>query len=198
MANFDALEATGLSICDLLTRRIAEAMTDPADPEPKVVLAGTNDFDDVGRSPGAIITFPTITLYCYRLTVDRETRPGWSAVSSVDGLARLPLRMHFLLSAWDRTVTTELRFLGLAAQILESEPILTGGLLSGTDVWKPGEAVQVIADELGQDSMSEYFQAFSTKYRLSLPYVARVIVLEGRTEQPDERVATLTSGVTTK
>ena len=107
MAKSGALAAAGLSIRDLLVRRIAEQVPDPPGPRPEVVLAGTNDFDDVGRSPGAIINFPAISLYCYRLTVDRETRPGWSAVSSVDGVPRLPLRMHFLLSAWDTTVVTE-------------------------------------------------------------------------------------------
>jgi hypothetical protein len=206
MARFGALAAVGFSIRDLLDRRIEEVIPPPGR-RPKVVLAGTNDFDDVSRTPGAIITFPTISLYCYRVTVDRETRPGWSAVSSGDGVPRLPLRMHFLLSAWDNHVETELTFLGLAAQILESEPILTGAQLSNgvqlnadpqaipDDVWQHGEAVQVVADELGQDSMSEYFQAFSTKYRLSLPYVARVIVLEGRRDEIDERVVTLTTSV---
>lgn len=191
MAGFRALAAVGLSIRDLLIRRIAEETPEP--PRPDVVLAGTNDFDDVGRSPGAIINFPAISLYCYRLTVDRETRPGWSAVSSGDGIPRLPLRMHFLLSAWDTTVVTELEFLGLAARILESEPILTGAQLYPTGEWDSGDAVQVVADELGQDSMSEYFQAFSTKYRLSLPYVARVIVLEGRQGATDEQVVTVAS-----
>jgi hypothetical protein len=191
MAGFGALAAVGLSIRDLLIRRIAEAIPEAPGPRPDVVLAGTNDFEDVGRAPGAIIKFPAISLYCYRLTVDRETRPGWSAVSNADGVPRLPLRMHFLLSAWDKTVVTELTFLGLAAQILESEPILTDAQLYPTGGWGPGDAVQVVADELGQDSMSEYFEAFSTKYRLSLPYLARVIVLEGRPDGTDERVVTL-------
>ena len=46
--------------------------------------------------------------------------------------------------------------------------------------------------------MSEYFQAFSTKYRLSLPYVARVIVLEGRPEDTDEKVVTLAGRLETR
>lgn len=193
MAGFGALEAVSLSIRDLLSRRIAEAIPEPA-PRPQVVVAGTNDFDDVGRTPGAIIKFPAISLYCYRVTVDRETRPGWSAVSNADGIPRIPLRMHFLLSAWDATVLTELRYLGLAAQILEVESILSGTQLhpTGGD-WGPGDAIHLVADELGQDSMSEYFQAFSTKYRLSLPYLARVIVLEGRPGEPDERVVNAAS-----
>jgi hypothetical protein len=196
MAGFRALAAVGVSVRDLLIRRIAETIPDPQG-RPNVVLAGTNDFDNVG-TPGARIQFPAISLYSYRVTVDRETRSGWSAVSSSDGVPRIPLRLHLLLAAWDTTVETELVFLGLAAQILESEPILTGALLDPAGDWGPGEAIQVVADELGQDSMSEAFQALTTKYRLSLPYVARVICIEGRREPTDGRVVTVADRVEVK
>ena len=188
------MAAVGVSVRDLLIRRIAEAL--PA-AGLNVVLAGTNDFDNV-NTPGARIQFPAISLYSYRVTVDRETRPGWSAVASSDGIPRLPLRLHLLLSAWDTTVETELEFLGLAAQILESEPILIGALLDPAGDWAPGEAIQVVADELGQDSMSEAFQALTTKYRLCLPYVARVICIEGRREPTDGRVVTVADRVEVK
>ena len=58
----------------------------------------------------------------------------------------------------------------------------------------------VVADDLALDSMSEAFEALTTKYRLSLPYVARVIRINGRPEATVEGVATmaraLSAGVT--
>ena len=183
------MAAVGRSIVDLLNRRIEEAI--PAGPRPKAVLAGTADFEKVGNDAAPVIRFPALSLYCYRVTVDRETRPGWSAVSSADGIPRLPLRLHFLLAAWDTVVESELEHLGLAARILESDSILTGPLLHPSGDWHPGDVVQVVADDLGQDSMSEAFQALTTKYRLSLPYVARVICIDGQPESTPERVTTV-------
>jgi hypothetical protein len=189
MAGFRGLAAAGRSIVDLLNRRIAERL--PVGPRPTAVLAGTVDFDQVNSSPVAVIRFPALSVYCYKVTVDRETRPGWSAVASVDGIARIPLRMHLMIAAWDTMVESELEWLGLAAQILESESILSGPLLHPTGDWGPSDMVQVVADDVALESMSEAFQALTTDYRLSLLYIARVITIEGRRDEVAEPVTTV-------
>jgi hypothetical protein len=189
VAGYKALAAVGRSIVDLLNLRIDETL--PPGPRPKAVMAGTVDFDKVNSSPTAVIRYPAISVYCYKICVDRETRPGWSAVGSVDGIPRIPLRMHLMLSAWDTVVESELEWLGLAAQILESESIFTGPLLHPTGDWDPGDAIQIVTDEIALEPMSEAFQALTTDYRLSLLYIARVIVIEGRQQQVPERVTTV-------
>jgi hypothetical protein len=189
VAGYRALAAAGRSIVDLLNRRIDETL--PAGPRPTAVMAGTVDFDKVNSSATAVIQYPAISVYCYKICVDRETRPGWSAVASVDGIPRIPLRMHLMLSAWDTVVESELEWLGLAAQILEGESILTGPLLHPSGDWAPDDAVQIVTDEVALEPMSEAFQALTTDYRLSLLYIARVICIEGRREPVSERVTTV-------
>lgn len=188
MAGYKALAAVGRSIVDLLNRRFE--VLPPAE-RPKAVLAGTVDFDEVNSDPEAVIKYPAVSVYCYRVSVDRETRPGWSSVGYADGIPRLPLRMHMLIAAWDTVVEKELEHLGLTASILESEPILTGPLLHPSGEWAVGDAIQVVADDLALESMSEAFQALTTDYRLSLPYLARVVCLDGRPETNGEAVATV-------
>ena len=80
VAGYRALAAVGRSIVDLLNRRIGETL--PARPRPTAVMAGTVDFDKVNSSPTAVIQYPAISVYCYKVSVDRETRPGWSAVAA--------------------------------------------------------------------------------------------------------------------
>ncbi len=189
MAGYRALAAVGRSIVDLLNRRFAETL--PAGPRPAAVLAGTVDFDQVNSSPTAVIQYPAVSVYCYRVCVDRETRPGWSAVASVDGIPRIPLRMHLMIAAWDTVVESEMEWLGLAAQVIEGEGILTGPLLHPTGDWEPGDAVQIVPDDIALESMSEAFQALTTDYRLSMPYIARVIRIDGRREPGGESVATV-------
>lgn len=188
MAGYQALAAAGLSIVALLNRRfhaVPEAATLDA------FLASTNELKTMKTNSGQLVHQPAISVYCYRVSVDRETRAGWSAMGSIDGIPRLPLRMHFLIAAWAPNVEDELRYLGLAAQVLEGESILTGPLLDASGQWEAGDSIQVVADDLALDSMSEAFQALSTDYRLSLPYVARVICIDGRLESDGERVATV-------
>lgn len=190
MAGYRALEALGNSVVTLLNHGITAQIPGPG--RPRAVLVGGGDLDQV-NTPGATITFPAISVYTYRLTVDRETRPGWSSVASRDGIPRIPLRMHMLVSAWDEDVAFELRWLGLAAQILESRSIFTGLALDPAGEWGDGEVVQLVPDDLAVESMSEAFQALTTQYRLCLPYLARVVVIDGRQESLGEAVATVGS-----
>jgi Pvc16 N-terminal domain len=189
MAGHRALAAAGRSIVDLLNRRIGERL--PAPPRPTAVLAGTTDFDAVNSSPTAVIHYPAISVYCYKVSVDPETRPGMSAVAAADGIPRIPLRMHLMISAWDTVVESELEWLGLAAQILEGESVLTGPLLHPSGDWRPGDSVQVVTDDVALESMSEAFQALTTDYRLSLLYLARVICIEAPPVPTPELVSTV-------
>ncbi|WP_127500921.1 DUF4255 domain-containing protein [Actinoplanes solisilvae] len=194
MAGYQALAEVGRSIVALLNRGFDEALPAPQR-RPNAVLAGTADFDAVNSASDAVIQYPAVSVYCYRICVDRETRPGYSAMAAEDGIPRIPLRMHLLIAAWDQFVESELEWLGLAIRTLESHPVLTGPLLHGTGVWGAADSLQVVPDELALDSMSEAFQALTTDYRLSLPYVARVIRIDGLRRPTDEAVATVASGL---
>jgi hypothetical protein len=193
MAGYRALAAAGRSIVDLLNRRFAETL--PVPPGPRAVLATTKDFDEVNSSPGAVIQFPAVSVYCYRLSIDRETRPGMAAEANVDGLARLPLRMHLLVSAWDTFAESELEWLGLAGQVLESEGLLAGPLLHPTGGWGESDFISVVPDDVALDSMSEAFQALTTDYRVCLPYLVRVIRIDGRRDTTPERATTVAASV---
>jgi hypothetical protein len=193
VAGHRALAAVGRSLVELLNRRFTEELPDPLR-RPTAVLAGTNDFERVNTSPEAVIRFPAVSVYCCRLSVDRETRPGWSAVASIDGIPRLPVRMHLLLTAWDEFVEHELEWLGLAMRVLEGEPILTGPLLDPSGGWEVGDAIQVVPDDIDLVALSEAFEALTTDFRLSMPYVARVIRIDCRPEDGSGDVATVGAG----
>jgi hypothetical protein len=176
VAGYRALAAAERSVVALLDRRFRTLI--PVGRRPSVVPVGTADLDAV-NTPGSVITYPAVSVFCYRLSVDRETRPGWSAVATRDGLPRLPLRMHLLITAWDQFVESELEWLGLAAKVLEGTPVLTGSLLDPTGDWHPGESIQVVPDDMSLESMSEAFQALTADFRLYLLYQVRVVVIDG-------------------
>jgi hypothetical protein len=189
MAGYRALAAVGRSIVDLLNRRFAETLPGPV--RPTAVLATTRDFDEVNSSPNAVIQFPAVSVYCYRLSIDRETRSGLAAAANLDGLARLPLRMHLLVSAWDTFAESELEWLGLSGQVLESEGLLAGPLLHPSGEWGPSDLISVVPDDVALESMSEAFQALTTDYRVCLPYLARVVRIDGRRAETAEQVTTV-------
>lgn len=196
MAGFQALEAAGLSIVALLNRRFGER---DGGAGLAAMLANTRQLKTMALNSGQIIQQPSISVFCYRVSVDRETRPGWSAVANGDGIPRIPLRLHFLIGAFAATIEEELLWLGLSAQVLEGESVLTGPLLlpvplpNGVTVnpWRSGDVLQVVTDDIAVDSMSEAFQSLNTDYRLQLPYLARVICIDGVQEPVATPVGTV-------
>lgn len=183
----------GRSVVQLLNDRFVVAIPEGAR-RPTAVLAGSMDLDRVGTAD-AVIEYPAVSVFCYRLSVDKETRPGWSAVASRDGIPRLPLRMHLLITAWDQFVEHELEWLGLAAHALETHSVLAGPQLHSSGDWRPGDTLQVVSDDMALESMSEAFQALTTDFRLYLLYQARVVVIDGWPEDKDAPVATVAAGL---
>ena len=118
MAGHGALAATNPSSSTAtMLLSVAAIPPGPNVRRPVARMAGTVDFDRA-NTPGAVIQNPTVSVYCYRLSVDRETRPGWSAVASRDGVPRLPLRMHLLVTAWDEFVENRSRVLPQNERVL--------------------------------------------------------------------------------
>ncbi|MDD7965476.1 Pvc16 family protein [Actinomycetospora lemnae] len=189
MAGHAALAATMRSIVELLDRRF-RATIPPGDRRPSVVMVGTADLEAVG-TPGAQIAFPAVSVYCYRISVDRETRPGWSAVAAADGIPRIPLRMHLLLTAWDDFVENELRWLGLTASVLEAENLLQGPTLHPDGGFAAEESLQIVPDDMALESMSEAFQALTADFRTYLLYQVRVVVIEGAGDDDGGAVTTV-------
>jgi hypothetical protein len=190
VAGFAALAATGMSIVGLLNRRFA-AHPEASAANLQAFLATALELETLQTGVNPLLTKPAISIYCFKVTVDRETRPGWSAVATADGLPRIPLKMHLLVASYADSAEEELRWLGLAAQVLETESVLAGPMLDTKGEWQPDETITIVPDELALDSVSEAFQALSTNYRLSMVYIARVVCIQGSRQPTAERVATV-------
>ena len=95
-------------------------------------------------------------------------RPPWSAVASVDGSVHLPLDIHLLLTPWDSDAEAELRILGATMEILEQHPILSGPGLHPLGGWVPGEAVQILNEDLVTEDVLRTFDTLPSDFRLSV------------------------------
>lgn len=177
MGNFSAMAAAGKSVENLLNACFDEES--PLDGgSATAMLVTTSDL------VGATNTIPVtgVTLFCYRVDVNGPTRAAWSAAGSRDGRAHLPVDLRFLLTAWAENAEDELRILGRAMQCLETTPILSGPLLTGYGGWAPNEALQIQVGEISTEEVMRTFDSLPTDYRLSVPYLFRVLRLDGRVQ----------------
>jgi hypothetical protein len=193
MADFDAIASVGVSIQRLLSDALGQA------PEPvpgQVTRAALVRTDDFTRGVGTRITANCCAVYLYKVEPNRTMRAAWSGVGFHDGIGRLPLDLHYLLTAYSTAPEFEHRILGRVLQTLETTPVLTGPLLGGGGGWAPHEAVHLQLDELPLDQQMRIFDQIPGDFRLSLAYLARVVRLDGRTAFPDPTVSTVVTGLT--
>jgi hypothetical protein len=192
MAGFASIAAAGQSIVRALDLGFE---LDPPIPGRRThaVLVRTNDFQEsqVATAIGA----NALSVYLYRVDFNKAMRAAWSAVASVDGRARLALDLHYLLTPWSDNAQHEHRILGRAMQCLEEIPVLAGPLLDPGGGWAVGEGLQLVMEEVPTEALMRTFDSLPTDYRLSVPYIARVLRMDGREAHPEPPVRTAVRGL---
>ena len=186
------------SLETLLNRCFTEL--DAADPDafrdlPVARLVRTEDYAQVGSAPGAVIRFPTLALFCYRVDVNRTMRAPWSAVAHVDHTIHLPLDIHFLLTPFDSDAEAELRILGATMQCLEQHPILAGPRLHPVGGWDARESIQLLNEDLVTEDVLRTFDTLPADFRLSVSYLARVVRIDAPDEPDHPDVVTAVRGL---
>jgi hypothetical protein len=193
MASFRAIAATGRTL-----ERLLNACFDADEPvagkNTRAVLVRTDDFD-LGGADNPIV-FPALSLFLYRTEINKTMRAAWSAVAAVDGRARLPLDLHYLVTAWADNAEFEHAILGKTIECLETTPILSGPQLYPAGDWAPNEAIQVVPGETATDSVVRTFESLDANFRLSMQYIARVVRIDAREAHPDPPVTAADPGAT--
>lgn len=174
MASYRAIAAVCGSVQRLLEAGFVE---DPPVPAPQVTRARVVRTEDFAADD--VLVRPALSIYPYRIEIDRTTRSTWSGVGHVDGVGHLAIVIHLLLTPWASNADYELRILGRALAILEGTPTLVGPLLDPAGGFADGEAVHVVTGDITTEEIMRTFDSLPVDYRLSMPYLARVVRIQG-------------------
>jgi Pvc16 N-terminal domain len=173
MATLSAIAATSEAIIRLLRSSYDPAQFNNVPLEFQVYVA--NDFlnpMDEG-----------VSLLLYRIFQDgtNRTPPGRPQPNGQRGPTKLPLEIHFLLTAWAKTASLQHELAGWMMRTLEDNPILYPSLLNSykPDVFFPEETVEIGLSELSTEDLFNIWDVIIRHvYQLSVPYVARVVRIE--------------------
>jgi hypothetical protein len=192
LAGFPAIAAAGKSIERILNEAFADVQPISGKTS-RAVLVRTTDFEEA-NVPTAIGS-PALSIYLYRADFNKTMRASWSAVGNQDGLGHLVLDLHFLLTAWADNAEFEHRIIGRTMQVLETKPVLSGPLLDSSGSWAPTETVSLVLEEISTEAVMRTFDSLPTDYRLSIPYIARMVRIDSLKAAPELPVTTVISGV---
>ncbi len=193
MAGFTAIAAAGKSIERILNK----AFTDLQPISGKVtraVLVRTTDFEE--KNVCTAIGSPALSIYLYRADFNKTMRASWSAVGNKDGLGHLVLDLHFLLTAWAENAEFEHSIIGRTMQVLETTPVLGGPLLDPLGAWAPAETLSLVLEEISTEAVMRTFDSLPTDYRLSIPYISRMVRIDSLAPALELPVTTVISGTT--
>lgn len=184
MSGYAGIAAVGKSIERLLNLAFTERQP-VATKTTRAVLIKTDDMKPA-QVQTAIGPY-ALSIFLYRVDFNKAMRAAWSAVGSGDGKGHLALDLHFLLTAWADNAEHEHLILGRAMQVLEYTPTLSGPLLYAPALpyadepqAASSEAVQILLEEISTEALMRIFDSLPTDYRLSVPYVARVVRIDTR------------------
>jgi hypothetical protein len=189
MANLASIAATGRSIERLLNQAFADPPVPVSGRSTRAFLIRTEDFDQTTNS--SILQRPALSIFLYRVDFNKTMRAAWSGVTFHDGRPHLPLDLHFLLTPWAENAESEHAILGRAMQCLDATPILSGPLLHASGEWAVNEAVNLVMDEMSTEAVMRTFDSLPCDYRISVPYIARVVRLDARQATPTPPVTTV-------
>jgi len=191
LAGFAGIAAAGKSIEMLLTAGFEE-LQPVTGSNTKAVLVNTVDFESGNVSNN--IGSPALSIFLYRVDFNKVMRAALSATSAQDGRSHLGLDLHYLITPWAGNAEDEHRVLGRAMQTLESTPILSGPLLHSSGQWDGSESIQIVLEEVSTEAVMRTFDSLPTDYRLSVPYIARIMRLDGLVAAPQGPVITAIMG----
>ncbi len=172
VAGFASIAAVGKSL-ELVLEAGFSAVEPIAGETARAQLIQTEDLDPNSQ----FLIRPTVSILLYRVDFNKTMRASWSAIGAADGKAHLPVDLHYLLTAWADNADHEHRIIGRTMQILEQLGSLSGPLLHPDGEWLANEAVQLYLEDIATDDLMRTFESLVCDFRLSIPYIARVIVV---------------------
>jgi hypothetical protein len=182
MAGFGGIASVGKSI-ELVLNTGYQAVQPVDGLLTNALLVRTEDIDP----PAAAVARPGLSILLYRVDFNKTMRASWAAVAAEDGRAHLPVDLHYLLTAWGDNAEHEHRVIGRTMQILERPAGLgSAQLLPGGD-WAVDESVQLFLEDMPTEDLMRTFDSLRCDFRLSVPYLARIVVIstdDGRAAPP--------------
>jgi len=186
MAGFTGIAAVGKSIERLLARAFLERPPVPGKPS-KAALIRTEDLADTLIKD--LVGDYGLSILLYRVDFNKTMRAAWSAVGQADGKGHLALDLHYLLTPWADNAEHQHMIIGRAMQTLERTAVLSGPLLfepslpataeyAGEPQAAATDNVQIVLEEISTEALMRTFDSLPSDYRLSVPYVARVVRID--------------------
>jgi len=173
MASYIAIAST----CEAIVR-VLRSNYDPA-----IFNGATLDFQVYVANDFTQPMDEGVSIFLYRIYQNGNHRnfPGRVLPNGRRQNPRLPLDLHFLLTAWAKKASLQNEIAGWMMRVMEDNASLPPSVLNAYqgNVFGPDEGVEVGLTELSVEDMFRVWEVMiGHVYQLSVPYMARMVEIE--------------------
>lgn len=172
MGSLLAIHHAGNSLTDYLRRS-----------RPAALNAIPCEFYSTGRLITAPPTATTLVILLYGVSIDEHQRNAARTSGTHMGTIPLGVNLHLLLTAWADNADDEHHLMAWAMREFHRMPVLDRSILLPANEWEREDKIQVTPVETDFDQIFRLWEALRQPYRLSAPYLARVVKID---VDPDE------------
>lgn len=173
MANRAAIHSVGNSLRTYLQNSYPEELREDHPCDFRLLSSGElAEIGDIGT---------TLSLYLYRVTMNEHLRNMRRIQDTSRQDIPLAVDLHYLLTVWADSALAEHTILAWAMREIYTNPILNASSLSGEASWGSEDNIQLIPAELSNEDIMRIWDALEPAYRLSVSYIARVVLIDADT-----------------
>jgi Pvc16 N-terminal domain len=180
MANYQAIHATCEAVMKLLEKTWKVR-------QPQLFDGADLDFRVCQETDFATLPIPSVSLFLYYVNINPiyRTMPGRFNADGSKQYPQLPLDLYFILTPWAENSSIALQILGWTMRVLEDNPTLTPTLLNETHdpQFAEDETVDIVAGQMTYEEIFRIWEVLPGDFRLSVPYIARVVRIESEREE---------------
>ncbi len=169
MANHLAIHSFCQSLSEYLSQRHATYSPPPG--VPALPSASFTVLSSSKFSSSDPIADGTVSLFLHRVTINNHLRN----IRATPAIGPLGLDLHVLLTIWADDADDEHILLGWAMRELHQHAFLDRSTLSEVGGWAIDEQIHLAPADLPPEEMARIWEAAHRGYRLSYPFVARVV-----------------------
>jgi hypothetical protein len=187
MANIAAIRSVGSSLAAYLNNAYRDAVFPPNVTKPECTFSLTSiggvRAEDVQSSETSV----RVLIFLYRSSMNHHLRNAGRTTDPAMRPVPLSVDLHYLVSFWAQSGENEQLVLAWTMRQLHQLPVLDSSVLSREAAWTAEDLIQLIPEEIETEEMMRIWDTLEPKYRLSLPYIARVVRIDAdqiRDERP--------------
>jgi hypothetical protein len=184
MGDYTVVADAGQSIVNVLWEEIQ------ADPQVNTLISSESAISLESPADLAGNNSVRVSIYLYRIVEDPYMKNAYQSVPGDGGAQRktpLTLDLYYLITPLVGAPRDQQIVLGKIMQVLYDRAILQGTDLSGT-LATGNQQLRVVLNPGSLEESTRVWQALEIPYRLSLCYLARVAMIDSRSEQFNQPV----------